>query len=186
MIHYRNPVMAMGKHPSTCHSSRVDSDSIRYNVSFATYKGARYDASTTNLTYHIPTPSHKAHNEPLELVLSFLSPVTPSSTLRQSIPAAYLNVYVQGDFDVDIYVDLNGQWVSGDRGSQIVWELREDKFDDTKRLKTWVVKRRDEEVFAEYQDRAEWGKLYFTGPTVSNQRVEQHRSELRLGTGRTA
>lgn len=159
----------MGRPLCIYHSSPVDSGPARYNVSFAIYKGARYDASTTNLTYHIPAPPHKAHDEPVELVLSFLSPVTPTSTLRQSIPAAYLNVYVEGNFDVDLYVDLNGQWVSGDRGSDIVWELAESNFNNTQRLKTWQVKRKEEQTFVEFQDRAEWGVLHFTGPAVSNE-----------------
>lgn len=126
------------------------------------YQGAQYDASVTNLTYRIP--SHDSKSEHVEIVLSFLSPVTPSSTLRQSIPASYLSIHVTGSFDIDIYVDLNGQWVSGDRGSEIVWELENA---ETEKLKSWVVKRKDELVFAEWNDRAEWGSLRFTGPSVS-------------------
>ena len=126
------------------------------------YQGAQYDASVTNLTYRIP--SHDSKSEHVEVVLSFLSPVTPSSTLRQSIPASYLSIHVTGSFDIDIYVDLNGQWVSGDRGSEIVWGLENA---ETEKLKSWVVKRKDELVFAEWNDRAEWGSLRFTGPSVS-------------------
>ncbi|KAF1983930.1 DUF1793-domain-containing protein [Aulographum hederae CBS 113979] len=142
-----------------------------YNVSYPTYKGAQYDASTTNLTYHIPSPSRKKHQEPLELILSFLSPVTPTSTLRQSIPASYLTVYVEGSFDIDVYVDVNGQWVTGDRGSELVWDFThtalEKKNSEThpKALKTWTVQRKDEILFAETKDRAEWGTLLFTGPS---------------------
>lgn len=79
-----------------------------------------------------------------------------------------MTVHVTGGFDIDIYVDVNGQWVSGDRGSQITWSLEEGEVaDDAEKLKTWTVKRRDELLFTEYQDRAEWGTLYFTGPAVS-------------------
>lgn len=102
----------------------------------------------------------------MKISLSFLSPVTPQSTLRQSIPAAYLTVHVEGDFDVDIYVDLNGQWVSGDRGSRIEWELIRPDLDGYKELKTWKVKRQTEQLFTERSDRAEWGTLLFTGPSV--------------------
>jgi Domain of unknown function (DUF5127) len=98
-------------------------------------------------------------------VLSFLSPITPQSTLRQAIPAAYITVYVEGDFDLDIYLDLNGQWVSGDRGSRLEWEYLKADF-GSKTLQTWRVKRQSEQVFTEYADRAEWGTLYFTGPEV--------------------
>ena len=138
-------------------------DGHGYNVSFAQYLGAKYDASTTNLTYAIPAPHHDG--KPVHLKLSFLSPVTPQSTLRQSIPAAYLTVFAEGDFDVDIYIDLNGQWVSGDRGSRVVWDFEHTELDKHTGLKTWKVKRENEELFTEKRDRAEWGILYFTGPS---------------------
>ena len=137
--------------------------SCRYNVSFPTYVGSNYDASTTNLTYHIPASELGA--EPLEIILSFLSPITPTSTLRQSIPAAYLTVHVSGGFDVDLYIDLNGQWVSGDRGSPIEWKLEISDLEHDKHLKTWSFKRRVEQLFTEWADRAEWGRLRFTGPS---------------------
>ncbi|KAI4852967.1 putative glutaminase [Aureobasidium sp. EXF-8845] len=138
----------------------LDQNDQTYNISYPVYKGAQYDASVTNLTYHIP--SQNSSSDYVEIVLSFLSPVTPSSTLRQSIPASYLSIHATGNFDVDIYIDLNGQWVSGDRGSEIVWELENA---ETEKLKSWVVKRRDELLFTEWADRAEWGSLRFTGPS---------------------
>ncbi|KAI5199785.1 putative glutaminase [Aureobasidium subglaciale] len=139
----------------------LDKKDTTYNISYPVYKGAQYDASVTNLTYHIP--SHNSTSEHVEIVLSFLSPVTPSSTLRQSLPASYLSIHATGSFDVNVYVDLNGQWVSGDRGSEIVWELENS---ETEKLKSWVVKRKDELLFTEFSDRAEWGSLRFTGPSV--------------------
>lgn len=138
-----------------------------YNVSRAIYKGAKYDASTTNLTYSIPAPSHK--HEPLELVLSFLSPITPTSTLRQSIPASYVSVHVTGTFDIDVYIDVNGQWVSGHRDARIVWDFSHNALDEQHRLKTFKVTREEELLFTENRfggnAQAEWGSLYFTAPS---------------------
>ena len=140
----------------------------RYNVSFPLYLGAQYDASTTNLTYRIPPPSTDEHSsDDLEITLSFLSPITPTSTLRQSIPASYLTVHVKGSFNVDIYIDLNGQWVSGDRGSKVVWDFHQAELTkDNKGLKTWMVKRETEQLLTEWNDRAEWGTLHFSAPLV--------------------
>ena len=77
-------------------------------------------------------------------------------------------MHVKGNFDVDIYIDLNGQWVSGDRGSRVVWDLHETKVaNHDKGLKTWKVHREVEQILTEYQDRAEWGTLHFTAPSVS-------------------
>jgi len=144
-----------------------------YNVSYPTYIGAKYDASTTNLTYHIPSPYKQHHaRPPLELKLSFLSPITPDSTLRQSLPAAYMTIYVNGTFDIDVYVDVNGQWVSGDRRSHIVWDFQHKHVTQGQTshhgggLKTFRVKRKTEQVFTEVADRAEWGELHFTAPAV--------------------
>lgn len=58
-----------------------------------------------------------------------------------------------------------GQWVSGDRGSRIEWNLHEPEDDQEAKLKTWRVKRSNEELFTEKADRAEWGTLHFTGPS---------------------
>nr|OQO27072.1 putative glutaminase [Rachicladosporium sp. CCFEE 5018] len=141
----------------------LDEKSEHYNISLPTYLGAQYDASTTNLSYSIPSPKG-SESQPAELILSFLSPITPTSTLRQALPAAYITVSVKGDFDLSIYIDVNGQWVSGNRGSEIVWSLDETDFKDAGKLKSWRVKRQTEQILTEYEDRAEWGTLHFTGP----------------------
>ncbi|RDL40678.1 uncharacterized protein BP5553_00657 [Venustampulla echinocandica] len=135
-----------------------------FNISFPTYLGATFDASTTNLTYSIPSPA--SAQDSLRVILSFLSPITPTSTLRQAIPASYLTVHVDGKFDINIYIDLNGLWVSANRGNTIRWELSQSEIPGTKErpLKTWKVNRTTEQLLTEDADRAEWGTLHFTGP----------------------
>jgi len=145
----------------------LDGSSKHYNISFPEYLGAQYDASTTNLSYAIPSPGGHGN---AELTISFLSPITPTSTLRQSIPASYVTIYAKGDFDIDVYMDVNGQWVSGDRNQDIVWGFEESEEKDSvvgeaQALKTFKVKLREELLFTEHGDRAEWGELHFTGPS---------------------
>ena len=136
---------------------------ISYQVEYPVFVGSSYDASTTNLTYRIETTS----STPLEITVSFLSPITPTSTLRQSIPASYITVQAQGDVNVNIYMDVNGRWVSGNAGSQISWD-----YDTVKpkvnraALSRWQIHRQTELLFSEIRDRAEWGTLHFTGPAV--------------------
>jgi hypothetical protein len=137
----------------------------RFEVSFPKYLGAKYDASTTNLTYAIPGLSNGTDS--VEVVLSFLSPITPTSTLRQAIPASYLTVHVKGDTTIKIYVDVNGQWVSGDRGSHIRWNFQQSSTLESKGLKTLKFQRDSELLLSEINDRAEWGTFWFTGPVVS-------------------
>ncbi|KAI9766770.1 MAG: hypothetical protein M1835_007136 [Candelina submexicana] len=148
------------------HDSLIGLRRPGYNVSYAVYTGAKFDASVTNLTYLIPAPETSAHStEPVEVIISFLSPITPTSTLRQALPASYITVHVKGSFNVDIYIDLNGQWVSGDRGSRIEWELCRTELEREERgLKTWKIRRETEELLTENADRAEWGTLHFSAP----------------------
>lgn len=147
----------------------LDNDGSDYTLAFPSYKGAKYDASTTNLTYSIPAPakssSHAASSD-IKITLSFLSPITPTSTLRQSLPAAYLTIYVEGKTDVTVYVDVNGQWVSGKRESVIEWSLTSQEAEPPMEpLKTWNIKRQTEQLLTETKDQAEWGQLHFTGPS---------------------
>ncbi|KAF1935642.1 glutaminase A [Clathrospora elynae] len=155
----------------------LEHDDKNYTVAYPVYRGAKYDASTTNLTYSLRAPDNLATAKDLEITLSFLSPITPTSTLRQAIPAAYLSIHVEGTFDVNIYVDVNGQWVSGKRESLIEWGLLEHVTPETsERLKTWKVKRQVEQIFTETNDQPEWGQLHFTGP--SEARHESGTSSL--------
>ncbi|KAK3296898.1 uncharacterized protein B0H64DRAFT_113198 [Chaetomium fimeti] len=140
-------------------------DHHQYQVGYPEYLGATFDASTTNLTYQISGNSLK---EVARLTLSFLSPITPSSTFRQSIPAAYLTVIAEGCLDVNIYTDANGEWVTGNRGNEVKWELhkhgRSGNSSSSTALKTWKVSRVYEQLFTEDADRAEWGTMHFSGP----------------------
>ncbi|KAJ3566647.1 hypothetical protein NPX13_g7054 [Xylaria arbuscula] len=144
--------------------------SSRYNISLPQYAGATFDASTTNLTYTV-------QGTDITIVLSFLSPITPTSTLRQAFPASYLTCFVEGSTDVSLYLDVNGEWVSGDRGSKIQWELQESRASHSPTsLKTWRIARAEEQLFTEVQDRAEWGTLHVSAPSdVQHQSGESRR-----------
>ncbi|KAI1811350.1 DUF1793-domain-containing protein [Poronia punctata] len=139
----------------------LDQHSSSYNISLPRYHGATFDASSTNLTYSL-------QGSDVEITLSFLSPITPTSTLRQGLPASYLTCFVRGSTDVSIYLDVNGEWVSGIRESKIQWNLEEASLSPkskSTRLKTWRVSRADEQLFTEANDRAEWGTLHISAPT---------------------
>lgn len=63
-------------------------------------------------------------------------------------------------------MDVNGLWVSGNRGANITWSMSKIDFEDAPTLRTWEVKRQEELLFTEDADRSEWGRLLFTGPSV--------------------
>jgi len=155
---------------------------ISYNISYPVYKGAQYDASTTNLSYQIS--AQNAKHDPLDLTISFFSPITPTSTLRQGIPASYINIIVDGDFDIDIYMDVNGLWVSGDDDANITWSKTNTTLEDASNLQTWQIQREKELLFSENEDRADWGRLLFSGPSVCSN-VLQSTSQDTYWTRRT-
>ncbi|BCS22735.1 putative glutaminase [Aspergillus puulaauensis] len=130
---------------------------------FPTYLGAKYDASTTNLTYSINT---QATSTPLNITVSFLSPITPTSTLRQSIPASYVTIHIEGEVTVNVYMDINGRWVSGDSDSQITWQYETERpsVDASPNLQRWRLQRETQLLLSEIRDQAEWGSIHFTGP----------------------
>ncbi|KAI0115460.1 hypothetical protein GGR51DRAFT_546274 [Nemania sp. FL0031] len=149
----------------------LDRHNPNYNISLPHYDGATFDASTTNLTYTI-------RDSDIKITLSFLSPITPTSTLRQALPASYLTCFVEGSTDVSLYIDVNGEWVSGRRESKIQWELEESRTHQSEaRLKTWRIARAQEQLFTEMLDRAEWGTLRVSAPAdVKYQSGESRRT----------
>ena len=68
-------------------------------------------------------------------------------------------------------MDIDGRWVSGDAGSRINWEWDtvnvENRNDRKPSLQRWQIRRENEALLSEINDRAEWGILHFTGPAVS-------------------
>ncbi|OQE20019.1 hypothetical protein PENSTE_c014G03865 [Penicillium steckii] len=154
------------------------------HVQFPEYLGNNYDASTTNLTYRIDTGS----STPLDITVSFLSPITPSSTLRQSIPASYITIDVHGETDVNVYVDIDARWVSGDHGSRVNWEWDtvdvKDKKNKKPTLQRWQIRREQELHLSEIRDRAEWGTLHFTGPATA-QYQSGEAAKVRRGFAKT-
>jgi hypothetical protein len=66
---------------------------------------------------------------------------------------------------VNVYIDVNGQWVTGKRDSVIEWGITQyEAVGQEESLKTWHVKRQVEQLLTEEHDQPEWGQLHFTGP----------------------
>lgn len=102
----------------------------------------------------------------MDFTVSFLSPITPTSSMRQSIPASYISITARGHFDVDVYMDVDGRWVTGDDNNKLTWHMDDVNVDDTVTLRSWKIQKQDDQPFVEDNDRAEWGHLQFTGPSV--------------------
>lgn len=62
----------------------------------------------------------------VELTVTFFSPVTPKNLVVSSIVSSYMSVAIRSidgkKHRVQLYTDVSGEWVSGDRSSQIKWD----------------------------------------------------------------
>jgi hypothetical protein len=100
------------------------------------------------------------------VILSFLSPITPTSTFRQALPASYMTVIVEGNMNISVFVDINGEWVSGSRQNEIAWTLDKSGVsgDSKDSIKSWKISRHTQQLLTEFDEQAEWGTLYFSAP----------------------
>lgn len=141
----------------TCNYDTLNSDEIA-QIAAPNYLGAKYDVSTTNLTYAL-------HDDTL-IEVSFSSPVTPTSSLRQSIPASYINVEVTGRTPLNIYIDVNAAWVTGNGDTLIKWDHSEVNGSNPT-LQQWVVQPVTPLLYTETNDRPEWGEMHLVAPKVN-------------------
>ncbi|KAJ7283980.1 DUF1793-domain-containing protein [Mycena rebaudengoi] len=62
---------------------------------------------------------------PVDLTVTFLSPVEPNDLLKHSIPFSYLAVSAAStdgaSHSVQVYTDISAEWVSGDNGLVVDW-----------------------------------------------------------------
>ncbi|KAJ3538099.1 hypothetical protein NM688_g6567 [Phlebia brevispora] len=86
------------------------------------------NASRSILTNIQITPTRTIMNltaGPLNLTVTFLSPIEPSNLVMQSLPATYLSLVVTPNdgqaHAVQVYTDITGEWASGDRSLSVQW-----------------------------------------------------------------
>ncbi|KAI0057014.1 hypothetical protein BV25DRAFT_1813076 [Artomyces pyxidatus] len=121
-------------------------------------------SNSTNLTSTIFTPTRtilSIQAGPMELTVTFLSPIEPGDWVRQSMPFAYMYLDAKSldgnAHRVQVYTDVSGEWNSGDRS--------------TDSLLTWTSTITPESiyhaatlqkpgVFQEISQQAQWGTLY--------------------------
>ncbi|PCH41118.1 DUF1793-domain-containing protein [Wolfiporia cocos MD-104 SS10] len=97
---------------------------------------------------------------PIDITISFLSPVEPSDLLNQSLPFSYLAVSAApndgSSHSVQIYTDISAEWVSGDDSLTVNWTT------STGNLITHQVQLEDQTVFGEVSDHIQQGSAYYS------------------------
>ncbi|KAI0354924.1 hypothetical protein OH77DRAFT_1425524 [Trametes cingulata] len=63
---------------------------------------------------------------PMNLTVTFLSPIEPSDWVLQSLPFSYVSLEIDASdglaHDVQVYMDITAEWVSGNRTSPVRWD----------------------------------------------------------------
>ncbi|KAF8874079.1 hypothetical protein BD779DRAFT_1630406 [Infundibulicybe gibba] len=62
---------------------------------------------------------------PMELEVTFLSPIEPTDLVRQSFPFTYMYLTAKAtdgaNHSVQVYTDITAEWVSGDQHTNVTW-----------------------------------------------------------------
>ena len=80
-------------------------------------------------------------------------------------------------------MDINGLWVTGSRDNNLTWYMTDVAFDENVALRSWQIQKDQDQPFVEVADRAEWGRVHFTGPMVHQlaSKLSQHMLIVVLG-----
>jgi hypothetical protein len=102
----------------------------------------------------------------VELTVTFLTPVSPGDLRRQSPPLSYLSATARSvdgkPHRVGVYLDISGEWASGDAGRTITWEQS-----GGAGVVSLAYRQTDPRVLGEIADAAEWGTIVLSASARS-------------------
>ncbi|KAI0645913.1 DUF1793-domain-containing protein [Trametes meyenii] len=82
-------------------------------------------ANVTNVQFTPTRTIFTMQAGPMNVTVTFLSPIEPSDWVLQSLPFSYVSVEANAldgqSHSVQVYSDISAEWLSGDRGSQVRW-----------------------------------------------------------------
>ncbi|CCC13068.1 hypothetical protein SMACR_06286 [Sordaria macrospora] len=97
----------------------------------------------------------------VNLSVTFLSPVFADDLSRQSQQFSYISAKAKssdgGTHDVRLYMDVSGEWASGDVSQKITWA-----HNTTNKLNYHTFQRTEQVEYGENGEIAAWGRWYFT------------------------
>ncbi|KAH8978969.1 hypothetical protein EDB86DRAFT_3108313 [Lactarius hatsudake] len=135
------------------------------NITYSFLGGSPRVNGTVNLTDTVITPTQTkltAQAGPMQFNLTFLNPIEPGDWVKQSIPFSYLSLTAESldgaAHAVQVYSDVSGEWLSGDRSHGIRWNTTGLDGDS---VICHTAKLQNPAVFNEIKTQAEWGTLYY-------------------------
>ncbi|EIW62031.1 DUF1793-domain-containing protein [Trametes versicolor FP-101664 SS1] len=97
---------------------------------------------------------------PVDLTITFLSPVEPADFVNQSLPFSYLAVSAASndgqDHNVQIYSDISAEWISGDNSLEARWSTTMGD------VITHTVQLDVQHAYTEVSDRIQDGSAYYS------------------------
>jgi hypothetical protein len=106
----------------------------------------------------------------VQLTVEFLSPVEPGDLRRQSVPMAYVLASAQSvdgsAHSVSLYLDISGEWVSGDRSQQFTWAPSTVP-SPAGTLQVWSLQLANPQPLVEVNQQAQWGTVVWATPQTS-------------------
>jgi hypothetical protein len=104
----------------------------------------------------------------VSLVVEFLSPVEIADQRRQSIPMSYVLMTASSidgaGHDVQLYLDISGEWTSGDVSQVITWSPAQVPYSGGT-LQTWAVSLQNQQPLTEQDQLAAWGSMVWATPS---------------------
>ncbi|KAK7061847.1 DUF1793-domain-containing protein [Favolaschia claudopus] len=102
---------------------------------------------------------------PVDLTVTFLSPVEPNDLVKQSIPFSYMAVSAastdESTHSVQIYSDISAEWVSGDNSLLVDWNST-----TSGAILTHQVQLQTPNVFGEVNDHTQYGFAFYSTPNT--------------------
>ncbi|KAJ7232842.1 hypothetical protein B0H12DRAFT_1239497 [Mycena haematopus] len=97
---------------------------------------------------------------PVDVTVTFLSPVDATDLVRQSIPFSYMHVSVASTdgatHSVQVYSDISGEWTSGDDSWDVQWSTT------TTDILSHEISLVSPAVYEEISDHAQYGNWYYS------------------------
>ncbi|KAJ7283979.1 DUF1793-domain-containing protein [Mycena rebaudengoi] len=102
---------------------------------------------------------------PVDITVTFLSPVEPNDLIKQSIPFSYLAVSAASTdgaaHTVQVYTDISAEWVSGDNGLTVNWNST-----TSGSILTHQVQLTNPTQFGENADHIQYGSAFYSTPNT--------------------
>jgi hypothetical protein len=103
---------------------------------------------------------------PVDITVTFLSPVEPKDLLKQSLPFSYMTVTAVsnngGSHNVQVYSDISAEWVSGNNDLTVNWNTT-----TTNNIITHQTQLTSPSLYSEANDHTQYGSAFYSIENLS-------------------